>query len=229
MADRPILFSAPMVQALIAGRKTQTRRVLKHPMAGNDVRFLNPVLVEGKWCLAGETDKHLPFVWNEPPFLPYAPGDRLWVREAWRTWISADELPPRHLIPHDGRPLWYEADPFELRTGLDVGRYRHARFMPRWASRLTLTVTHVRVQRLQDISAADSIAEGVECPTCEAMNVSACNRRGCFASIEAYRNLWNSLYGPDAWSENPWVAAISFTVQRGNIDALDLANGRAEE
>jgi hypothetical protein len=82
MADRPILFSAPMVQALIAGRKTQTRRVLKHPMATNGVKSLRPMLDGKKWCLAGETENGLAFIWDEPPFLPYGPGDRLWVKHS---------------------------------------------------------------------------------------------------------------------------------------------------
>jgi hypothetical protein len=149
MTDRPILFSAPMVQSLIAGRKTQTRRIINKQAAHDAIAVFGPKFL----TLPGNRD-----------LLPVGviPGDRLYVREAWRTWRSADELPPRDLIPHDGRPLWYEADPFELRTGLDVGRYRHARFMPRWASRLTLTVTDVRVQRLQDISEADATDKGAD-------------------------------------------------------------------
>ena len=73
---------------------------------------------------------------------------------------------------------------------------------------------------MQDISAADSIAEGVQCATCEAMKASACHGRGCFASIDAYRTLWNSLHGPDAWDANPWVVALTFIVQHGNIGQI---------
>mgnify|MGYP001952045752 CR=1 FL=1 len=79
-------------------------------------------------------------------------------------------------------------------------------------------VTDVRVERLQEISPQDAIAEGVECETCAAMGESACHRKGCFAAIKAFNALWNSIHGPDAWDANPLVAAITFTVRKGNID-----------
>jgi hypothetical protein len=217
MADRPILFSAPMVQALIAGRKSQTRRIAKPKWRDGvnpDFSGWRSERVGGRsWQIIGGMGV------GADVAAPCAPGDRLYVREALK-WTDA------LVYAADSAPVPFDNMPADFVAGR---RFVTGMFMPRWASRLTLTVTDVRVQRLQEISAADSIAEGVECPTCEAMSVSACNRRGCFASIEAYRNLWNSLHGPDAWGENPWVTAISFTVQQGNIDALDLANGRAEE
>ena len=228
MADRPILFSAPMVQALIAGRKTQTRRVLKHPMAGNDVRFLQPVLVDGKWCLAGETDKHLPFVWNEPPYLHYAPGDRLWVREAW----SPNDVAPTEAVyraDHGDCACFSIWDAAKNDVGMAVSRWRPSIHMPRWASRLTLTVTDVRVQRLQDISEADAMAEDADYAA-NNMGFSPISGQphGVRTFKAGFAHLWNSLHGPDAWDANPWVVAISFTVRKGNIDALDLANGRAD-
>jgi hypothetical protein len=217
MADRPILSSAPMVQALIAGRKTQTRRVAKSKWrdgANPDFTGWRSERVGGRsWQIIGGMGV------GANVAAPCSPGDRLYVREALK-WTDA------LVYAADSAPVPFDNMPTDFVAGR---RFVTGMFMPRWASRLTLTVTDVRVQRLQDISAADSIAEGVECPTCEAMNVSACNRRGCFASIETYRNLWNSLHGPDAWDANPWVVAISFTVRKGNIDMLDLANGRAEE
>lgn len=192
MADRPIIFSGPMVQALLAGRKSQTRRVLKPQPTGPVV--YHQTLTSGM-CVGLE---------REPP---YAPGDRLYVREA------IDKASDR-----DG--VFYRAD-YEAQHGDATGLgWRPSIHMPRWASRLTLTVTEVRVQRLQEISAGDSIAEGVECETCTAMGQSACHGRGCFASIDAYRTLWNSLHGPDAWDANPWVVALTFNVKRGNIDQI---------
>ena len=200
MTDRPIIFSALMVRALLDGRKTQTRRVL-----GKTRGRVNIFNAEIAWA-----DSYVMDPGNaewRARYTPYAPGDRLYVREA------IDKASDR-----DG--VFYRAD-YEAQHGDATGLgWRPSIHMPRWASRLTLTVTEVRVQRLQEISAGDSIAEGVECETCTAMGQSACHGRGCFASIDAYRTLWNSLHGPDAWATNPWVVAVSFTVQRGNIDQI---------
>ena len=197
MADRPIIFSGPMVKALLAGRKSQTRRVLK-PLPRRTIFF------DAKTAGLDQ--------FQEPP---YAPGDRLYVREAWTArmthgWTIAD-----------ARSRMYQEEILYRADGCDsIDGWWPSIHMPREFSRLTLTVTDVRVQRLQEISAADSIAEGVQCGTCEAMNQSACHGRGCFASIDAYRTLWNNLHGPEAWDANQWIAAYSFTVQRGNIDQI---------
>jgi hypothetical protein len=195
MADRPITFSAPMVQALLAGRKTQTRRVLK-PVPAK--RSLTPRL--------------------ETP--GYAPGDRLWVREAWR--------PDPNGCESDGTiGVFYPADKglLTLSPGEGWKMPKQAQrgkvtplHMPRWASRTTLSVIEVRVQRLQEISHQDAIHEGVQCHTCAAMHQSACHGKGCPAARATFGTLWNSLHGPDAWDANPWVVAVSFTVERVNID-----------
>lgn len=219
MADKPIIFSAPMVNALLAGRKTQTRRLV--PKLFQDEESLTTCVNSktGKLCYAGTNPQGVDWIWDVSPYLRYAPGDRLWAREAFigPYAYEVNEYPPRDW---GNKPIWFPADgpvPDKF-AGQFWHRARPSIHMPRWASRLTLTVTDVRVQRLQEISAADSIAEGVQCGTCEFMNTSACNGRGCFASIAAFQALWNSLHGPDAWDANPWVAAYSFTVQRGNID-----------
>ena len=194
MTDKPIIFSAPMVRAMLDGRKTQTRRLLKKTQGAAIDRGFDTGSLR----------------------LPYAPGDRLYVREAWAAHHEYDQCKPMGIPSHED--IWLVADgPVEPAW---TGRWRSSIHMPRRASRLTLTVTEVRVERLQDISAADSIAEGVQCATCEAMKASACHGRGCFASIDAYRTLWNSLHGPDAWDANPWVVALTFIVQHGNIDQV---------
>jgi hypothetical protein len=216
MADKPIIFSAAMVNALLAGRKTQTRRVLKvQPPEPCEFAGFYSVPLSGAFQCRFQGDTTI-----YTQRLPYAPGDRLWVREHWRTADAYDDLSPSQMGGEE--PVIYLADDtletWGWRNDFVPGRFRQAMHMPRWASRLTLTVTDVRVQRLTEISAADSIAEGVQCGTCEFMNASACNGRGCFASIAAFQSLWNSLHGPDAWDANPWVAAYSFTVQHGNID-----------
>jgi hypothetical protein len=109
------------------------------------------------------------------------------------------------------------------------GRYRHARFMPRWASRLTLHVTEVRVQRLQEISEADAIREGItpqhklsqrEGGAVLGWGYDGLDGRGKPTARLAFRSLWNSLHGKGTWDANPWTAAITFTVERANIDQV---------
>jgi hypothetical protein len=244
MADYPMIYSAPMVRALLDGRKTQTRRVLKEQR-----HVATPAMVGGRWQWQGFPGAKLGDV-----VLRYAPGDRLWVKEAWRTGRYYDDLSPFEI--GGDCPIKYEADgAIDLHAGpMDGswGRYRHARFMPRWASRLTLPVREVRAQRVQDISAEDAVAEGVN-PCLEGNQCPDGPHGGCCAMYDpkgAYADLWNSLHakpkpvkGPDGkvshyvsypWEEvretrtfrglpwivtgNPWVAAYTLTVQRGNID-----------
>ena len=125
--------------------------------------------------------------------LPYAPGDRLWVREAW-----CDTM---------------QGPAYKATWGIEQ-QWRSPIHMPRWASRLTLIVTDVRVERIQDISEADAQAEG-----CHVYASSATIDCDTPDPRQEYRRLWNSLHGPDAWDANPWVAAIRFDVRRENIDA----------
>ena len=110
----------------------------------------------------------------------------------------------------------------------DINELRKKRpsiHMPRWASRLTLTVTEVGVQRLQDISEADAVAEGCECDVDGWRDYLFPSTQCCGTARESYRTLWNSLHGPDAWDLNPWVAAYTFTVHRCNIDCLPAPLG----
>ncbi len=232
MTDRPIIFSGPMVRALLDGRKTQTRRVLK-PRPGMQAGWLKPEVLHaaptchlatyeghfgvqmqhpqaGKHYKGIDIDPMSPLTWVR---LPYALGDRLYVRESIARQ-ETDQGIGYQTFAADGRNVWPLTEWYHKRPSIP------SIHMPRWASRLTLTVTDVRVQRLQDISAADSIAEGVQCETCTAMQQSACHGAGCFASAQAFRDLWNSLHGPDAWAENPWVVALTFTVRHGNIDKV---------
>jgi hypothetical protein len=196
MADRPILFSGPMVRALLEGRKTQTRRVL-NPQP-NRMNGGHP-LYDGYGSYSCERG------WKR---LLFAKGDRLWVRETWAPktdgfLYGADWLPDAY----DGLKPW--------RPGIHMARV---------ASRLTLNVTDVRVQRVQDISdrgaSNDCTAEGVF-HTGQRLP-SDWLERG-FRSIEraAFSDLWDSLnasrgYG---WDANPWVVALTFTVDRRNIDS----------
>ena len=228
MTDRPIIFSAPMVRALLDGRKTQTRRILKpQPIQWETPEELAPV---GLLHVQGEPVPRVTIgrvVTVQP--VRFAAGDRLWVRENWtacgtgvwtiadaRTWIASDQK--LYFAADEGNPTYLKWWP--------------SIHMPREFSRLTLAVTEVRVERLQDISEADVLAEGID--PLDSQFVSSFDRwekaesgggRIVVASEvrtrrPAFERLWNSINGPDAWDANPWVAAISFTVHRANIDAL---------
>ena len=235
MADRPIIFSAQMVRALLDGRKSQARRVLKPQPVPSDFRNTSPETAKwfhdpvrgGMWINDGVA---------VGPFRSPSPGDRLYVREAWRVMDGQDRFSGSQIAAQcleagykrAWSPIQYEvdgvrdnwiADPHCFGAG--PGRYRHARFMPRWASRLTLIVTDVRVQRLQDISEADAVAEGLEVePSHLGISTNYCFGAIAYSRAKpAFCALWNSLHGPDAWGANPWVVALTFAVARRNIDA----------
>jgi hypothetical protein len=202
MADRPIIFSGPMVRALLDGRKTQTRRVLKPPYG--TLEYLS----DRTW---------------RPIYTKAFPGDRLYVREAWRPHYLGDGVWDIDVsYPADGERRRIHDGAFGDRDwnwpkAADRGNVTPLH-MPRWASRMTLGVTEVRVQRLQDISEDDARDEGCDA----AMALTMRRENGGFPgnSRETFKDLWNSLHGADAWDANPWVAAYSFTVQRGNIDQI---------
>lgn len=246
MTDRPVIFSAPMVRALLAGTKTQTRRIIG---AGTSLLDGGP-WPRGHRAQSWAWDR----AWVDPgpspagnagPYLKvprdddetvhrvypiWWPGMRLWVREA--AWICPPnwtDTPANPMGPHR-QEVAYNADDVRGGTAEAARDYklklRPSIHVPRWASRLTLTVTDVRVQRLQDISEEDARAEGVATiappdPRDGArhfgvLGVAAIDR---LTASKAFADLWNSINGPGAWQANPWVAAISFTVERRNIDA----------
>jgi hypothetical protein len=239
MTDRPILFSGPMVQALLDGRKTQTRRALKGAwqtaLEGHDevLTWFAPrhVPKEGiinQWAESGIwARQHGPRGYNRfLGFSPYRPGDRLWVREAWRITRELDHVAPRDL-DHTIIPEWLASDP-----ELYEGRKRPGIHLPRWASRLTLLVTDVGVQRLQDISQDDAIAEGpgfIGKITGEVCESATSHRLGIGPRWRTprdwYADLWDNLnaHRGFGWEANPWVVAISFTVHRVNIDKLEAS------
>jgi hypothetical protein len=191
MKERPIVFSGPMVLALLAGTKTQTRRVVKpQPCDGFHLGFddMGRLLVPTSSGVL-------------PVKCPYGqPGDRLWVREAWRVAECYDERRGSDLrFTLSARNVQYAAG--EQFLGVVQGRYRHARFMPRWASRILLEVTGVRVERLQEISEADANAEGCDLPAVD-QDWHQCRRW--------FRGLWESINGHGSWDANPWVRVVEF-------------------
>lgn len=261
MADKGIIFSAPMVRALLDGTKTQTRRLAKPRST------IRPSLLDGSWADSYVLDPgNAEWLARD---LPYAPGDRLYVREACR----AEELirPPvtrkatrkeRELLKRtevtaadeqDGQDgIRYLADDawlpientqqageawsqlFHYGNGLTkrmagLGKGVPSIHAPRWTSRITLTVTEVRVQRLQDISEADCVAEGIEPyagidPDCRGYRNYADPDpvpKHWLSACDSYRTLWNSLHTEPGtrWEDDPWIVAVSFDVRRSNIDA----------
>jgi hypothetical protein len=210
-----------MVRALLEGRKTQTRRVLrKQPHSDLDAWHL-PEVSGPDWV-----QEHRVAEGFDAARLPYVLGDRLWVREAWRTESRAyDDLPPSDMGGEE--TIIYESDA-DWKLNKTVGRLRQAMHMPRWASRITLTVTEIRVLRLQEISEADAIAEGAPLDashrdgTEDGSNphMVAVNPWTRVSPVAWYHRLWDSLnaergYG---WDANPWVVAVTFTVEQRNID-----------
>lgn len=234
--DRPILFSAPMIRALREGRKTQTRRILKlQPIqfAIDDAGTLCDV-----GCLHINGDRRPRIKLGRVVTLqelPYAAGDRLWVKETWRTSVCQDAIKPSIMeTPGNGYgwPVWYEADGGTVTwRGSDgggpgfenAGKLRPSIFMPRWASRLTLLVTDVRVERLQSISEADAAAEGL---IKLRSGRFAVNKGEQYAGLARYTararfgDLWSEINGPESWEANPWIVAVSFVVQARNINDL---------
>lgn len=230
VTERPILMSGPMVRALLAGTKTQTRRVVKLP-------HQNPL---GRWepqtfggpnggrLASGETIPEQGGIWHtrtgDSLGCPYGqPGDRLWVREthyAWGHWTK--RLNPKkrreewHFVDETlgaGLSYRYEADeklPRRKRELHEVGWWkRPAIFMPRAASRIMLEITEVRVQRLQEISEPDARAEGAPCYE-DGIDPPPPDAECEWSYRASFRRLWESINGPGSWDANPWVWAITF-------------------
>lgn len=224
--ERGILMSAPMVRVSLDDSKTQTRRVFKPERITFDAngRYSTHALRDGEVVCTGSG----PFVPNSwLHYCPYGrPGDRLWVREAWRSLVEFDKHPPRELV--ETCPLRYEADKACTAPGFTegFGKYRPPMFMPRWASRITLEITGVRVERLQDISEADAMAEGITCEnvvvgsncnggihheeTADRFFFDGCPDEGFDTGIDAYAALWDHINGEGEWDKNPWVWVVEF-------------------
>ena len=254
--DRPIIFSAPMVRALLREAKrpgtgkTQTRRILK-PQPPTPEQFrgstfsLDRAVADGvkvyslndldripkhptKWDLCGSVGVARNAGFPTTYRVPFGVGDRLWVKENhYRTddgdeefavYACDEEAVRQHLSGLDDLPALF---PAEVKA-----RHRKLRpsiHMPRWASRLTLSVTDVRVERLNAISREDAIAEGIQRVGGGMLrweNWSGAEGQSCTSPEAAFALLWNSINGAGAWDANPWVVAVSFDVTLSNIDRM---------
>lgn len=189
MKERPILFSGPMVRAILAGRKTQTRRICKKAWwdeftwAGD----VYPARESGwiAWWPKGDAE-FTKRAYLDGFLCPYGqPGDRLWVRE---TWLLVDDM-------NGSQQVHYRADNEDI-----PGSWKPSLFMPRWASRISLEITGVRVERLQGITEEDAQKEGVEIDGHYSMFYKT-----------AFKKLWDSINGKKhPWESNPWVWCIEF-------------------
>lgn len=193
MKERGILFSAPMVRALLDGSKTQTRRALRvqppEDCATISTDFFHPTVIDrrgdeqpgtemfGAYTIDGEWGMKCPYG---------PPGDRLWVRETFRGPLDDDTFGYR--ATHSGPFSW------------ETYTWRPSIFMPRIASRITLEVTDVRVERLNDISRGDAMDEGCPFP----------NMADGIDPREWYADVWEGINGAGSWAANPWVWALTF-------------------
>ncbi|MFJ1424852.1 hypothetical protein ACILFS_00875 [Capnocytophaga canimorsus] len=212
MATKPILFSTEMVEAILEGRKTQTRRVIKKKYTNTDFQLRGNILVEIQNDIPvvrknknGTTTRHFrPYEERSPQ---YQTGDILWVRETWAEF---------------GNGFIYKADSFQEHEDVGV-KWRPSIHMPKKAARIFLEVTNVRCERLQDISEEDAIAEGVRviydnkfkhyCPEKsfnreELRNGTPITK----TAICSFWTLWKAIYGEQKWNENPFVWVYEFKI-----------------
>jgi hypothetical protein len=210
MTDRPIIFSAPMVLALLAGRKTMTRRLAWSEPVGLYITHAEAgAMIRKGWKVSGEDDTGHRIGWRPSPWQKVGAGDRLWVRENF--YVGSG---------FDGEKFGYAAD---LPADESPPRLTPCIHMPRHLSRVTLDVQGTKTERLQEITEADAIAEGIEYRhncygTWNPNGTMRCG--GAQNAVEAFRCLWTNLHGAGAWDLNPEVVAPSFRVIKANIDEV---------
>lgn len=236
--ERPILMSAPMVRAILAGRKTQTRRLVK---SRNDLSHYNKafVLSKDEYNKDVATEFNAKVVAKKPMALffknfingldvecPYGNvGDRLWVRESYKRWCidgtdttedgwwsvryRSDNNIQKHCATWDCCATY--DSPSEAGCCKEPDRWKPSIHMPRWASRILLEITGLRVERLRDISRDDCIAEGIY--EYQDGNYFYDSEHGGYGSpYAAYKELINKINGPETWDRNPWVWVVEFKV-----------------
>lgn len=220
MKERPILFQGAMVRALLEGRKTQTRRIIKPQPLSKTVGW-GCVAGQGFGFIFGDSGR----VFNSPYGIP---GDRLWVRETWKP-DDTHELGTCVRFKSDDahwKPKYWNADQGQWceEQAMHASRWRPSIHMPRWASRITLEIVSVRVERLLQISEEDAIAEGAmrnDAPGEEWDGTyltqryidgieGAQNDEPYGSARDWYREVWEGINGPGSWKLNPWVWVVEF-------------------
>jgi len=206
VTERPILFSAPMVRAILDGRKTQTRRVIKDGPKGD---YWSKPSCSGypgdPWYVTANLTPPSTHVFKTCPY--GKAGDRLWVRETWTPSVEEDGQTVVKTEP----PLYRAGNPVFAEGGPEDWRWTPSIFMPRWASRITLEITDVRVERLQEISVTDIRSEGISCPEHD-FDSGFCSSE-CAALRRAWSMGWDKINGKRKgcdWNSNPWVWVIEF-------------------
>lgn len=222
MKERPIIFSAPMVRAILQGKKTQTRRIVKpqpptpeqvRKLSGSSFSIFTDAHTPGKFRVAGPVWCVRRLINREPQWIcPYGvAGDRLWVRETWFDNMASDDgdtaqTPARCVYRADGE--FMEQFPEDYMEG----KWTPSIHMPRWASRITLEIVAVHVERLQDITEHDAEREGFE----RSFDPDGSEYGAeLTTAVEAFEMLWHKINGADSWNANPWVWVIEFRKLEG--------------
>lgn len=202
MKERGMIFNGEMVRAILDGRKTQTRR----PIKWKQTRFTEIGEREdgSKWPWSEDAEHACDF-WHPCPF--GAVGDRIWVRETWaEAGASAPDLKLYRANYPEHVPSIYENVP-----PAEEIRWTPSIHMPRWASRILLEITDVRVERLNSIHDVDAMREGIQnLTTCSHADFGIPGVVNAQHPVRAFQLLWESIYGADSWRANPWVWVIEF-------------------
>lgn len=189
MKERGLIFNGEMVRAILDGRKTQTRRTVK-PQPDEDGLAK---VTNGPWVDSSERNYRCPFG---------AAGDRIWVRETFYP-VDDTQYGGEKWVDYRATPKFEESHPAgwdSAPNDAEALKWRPSIHMPRWASRILLEITDVRVERLKSISDRDALREG-----CSAADMKSGD---CVADV--FARLWASIYGSDSWNANPWVWVIEF-------------------
>jgi hypothetical protein len=206
MTEHPILFSAPMVRAILDGAKTQTRRAIKPQPVWLPAKAGAMCSPGWSWRCGSAEFNYWPDAFGfGTAIAKHCPlgqaGDHLWVRETWQTHCDQDGITPRDLSPASAVQYPATYDHW-------VSKKRPSIHMPRWASRITLEVTDVRAERLQDITETDAALEGAVRMAMDDESRFFADDRGTFKC--GFAGIWAHINGSGSWDANPWVWAISF-------------------